>query len=610
MSYRDRIDPGWKQNLPRDPTRFVGFDAEVPDSFPIVDRILPPQTSVHFVETLISGILPSGRKTQHALLPGTAAQKYLAKPYSTWSPGPHDLFSSSPIDHVMVRIGSHLDSARLQLLDKNVHAVKSRIWEGIMPVSEKRWSEKGLNSVEWHAVACQQLSSVIEVFAYLNHPIGRHCLLETITLIRGHWKDFENCFNALTAAERDCEGPVPVAQLWDEFVEDLFTVITTRAHSWVLGKVNRLKHRDRELLRHTHSHPDGVSTTAEQLAIMNRIHDATEIAAHADYSIFLHLEHSDPPAPGPKPSFEQRRAEYHKALRLRSRQKTVASVFARMSAGEEVRALNHVERSLESVREQSEAQNEVRTELRGEPGVVGAVAWLRKVKEVAERVDKKWGFVMYRLTYGQTDEEWRAFMEKLEGDLKNWGDAGEEIGVEDVRGHATLEWHDGKELGIEEGDVEGARRHFTQLKASNEGSNNPWYNTSVFLTIDSSCYASYSHTHPLSTLLFPGDIGGFVLGVDTGFSAEEQAADEHADETPFYSGQMRILSTLVFSDVFPLMFTQTQFLDDLWPLALRHPELLYVGPTVPAQLKRWKEVWGVKARVFDMAANYVNSGRI
>jgi hypothetical protein len=51
---------------------------------------------------------------------------------------------------------------------------------------------------------------------------------------------------------------------------------------------------------------------------------------------------------------------------------------------------------------------------------------------------------------------------------------------------------------------------------------------------------------------------------------------------------MRILGSLVWSDLYSLLSAQTFLLEDYWPLASEHPNMVYVGPTIPWQRFIWQ----------------------
>jgi hypothetical protein len=88
------------------------------------------------------------------------------------------------------------------------------------------------------------------------------------------------------------------------------------------------------------------------------------------------------------------------------------------------------------------------------------------------------------------------------------------------------------------------------------------------------------------------NFGGFVTAVDAGFDPNDPG--EHAEESPDFSGRMRILGNLLWSDLFALGKAQAASAEDLWPLAMHHPWQVYVGPVVPKQ----KELWAVTTQKY------------
>lgn len=144
-------------------------------------------------------------------------------------------------------------------------------------------------------------------------------------------------------------------------------------------------------------------------------------------------------------------------------------------------------------------------------------------------------------------------------------------------------------------------RHF---KSTIEGSND-WskLEDGAFLVVDSASFASYTTKSysPAAPRLNPGDFTGFLLAVDPDFDPEEGIT--RPDESPGYSGQMRILGSLVWSDLYSLLASQTSDLEDHWPLASEHPNMVYVGPTVPWQRFIWQKHsemrWNILRAVID-----------
>jgi hypothetical protein len=473
MSFRSQIDVEWQKNLPREVSHFIGGNPQALDeTLPIgekdlkkpalgslgshlsVDRILEPQTVAHFLEFTFSGNLPTGGKTSLPLITVDIIQKYLTVPYSKWAPGPHDKFGLSPFDSAMVHIGSHEDSERLVPLQKGVHSMKSRIWEGILPLSDNRWRQKQLDDPANHYLACRHLGHVIEVFNYLQHEPIAQALSETFNLVQERFKDFDRVFNAHSDREKD--PPIQLAALWEEYMTAHFISMTTRCHSWVISKLEKLKDINFELLAAINP-PAGDIYTFEQMEILNRVQDLTELAFRADVTIYVNMPKSDPPATVKMLKLTERHEKYNQTLRRQSRQKIMEDVTSDIASGQPPRASNSPSRLLSIARAQRKAQNEVRAELRQAPLELPSTEWIWSlVERLKKKEDKSWGFAIYRLTYKETDDQWAEFKKKVEADVGDWGD--NEKGAEDIKHYAKLQWFDGKVLGIPEGDVTAAKK--------------------------------------------------------------------------------------------------------------------------------------------------------
>jgi hypothetical protein len=172
---------------------------------------------------------------------------------------------------------------------------------------------------------------------------------------------------------------------------------------------------------------------------------------------------------GQGPDLEKRRKYYSEQLKQKSRKKsfqnTIQKQRAQSSDGtpkRESRGLGDPLDIIETYAEQSEAQDELRAEIRG-PFTLekSPVQWIVDLRsQVLEGEDdpvKEWGFVIYRLTYSQTENDWNVFKQKFEADAAEWGDGIE--GVDLIKELATLKWVDGRDHGIAEGDVLAATKY-------------------------------------------------------------------------------------------------------------------------------------------------------
>lgn len=79
--------------------------------------------------------------------------------------------------------------------------------------------------------------------------------------------------------------------------------------------------------------------------------------------------------------------------------------------------------------------------------------WVRG--QMQDKVER-FGFVFYRLAYKESDDEWDAFVKKLETAL-NSGLEGVN-GIDEIKPKMTLHWIDGRDEKIAEGDIDAARK--------------------------------------------------------------------------------------------------------------------------------------------------------
>lgn len=106
----------------------------------------------------------------------------------------------------------------------------------------------------------------------------------------------------------------------------------------------------------------------------------------------------------------------------------------------------------------------------------------------------------------------------------------------------------------------------------------------AILILDSASLASYSKP---TTDDIDDSEDHHLLVVDPKYDPDEGI--ERPEESPGYAGSMRILTRLVWSELFALTYNNVMWLEDMWPLAMGHPEQVYVGQTAPKLLSRWAE---------------------
>ncbi|KAL4754407.1 hypothetical protein BDW72DRAFT_166808 [Aspergillus terricola var. indicus] len=574
---------------------------------PLVDRLIEPQTIAHFFSACCEGTLPNGKAVSLELLKGTELPLLRKSPTT-------DNDERDIITRVMSRIGSVEDDARMCIVGRNIWSVKNRLWAGMIPLSEQRWKEKGLDQPDNFDTAAQYLSAVVAVFEYLNRPKVQENIRDTFNLISQHLGEFETIVNA----EREEGQPrLNMRQLWTEYIKAHFEVITERAHRWVLVHVNALRE---PLVRDivTYRPADLDSPDRLQWKITDRLHILAEIAGAADYTIMLPMHgyygYTTPSIPDGvlpslrAPNWTVRRKAYGPYLKTLSRIQQVQDILDRRGRDEyHVADPVAFQRTTEI---QLGCQQRARREIRGEPvEPVPKEPWITDVLSRQMETDEhRVGFVVYRLTYEQTEADWYAFREKFEAHLSDWGMG--QTGSAALKPHLTLHWRDGKELGIPADDIEAAKKHY--LNTYTDSADHPLIlidhiNQRVFLAVDTPSYASYtSSAYTASTsYVHPGDFTGFILAVDTEFDPQE--GPERPDETPGFFGQLRILGSLVWGDLFGMLASQCAILEDLWPLAIDHPDQVYAGPLVPLVVKSWRVHNGIRGILMNQIMEYVKA---
>ncbi|KAM0338454.1 hypothetical protein ACHAPU_011331 [Fusarium lateritium] len=550
----------------------------------ITDRILEPQTVPHFMEFLMSGHLPGDRNTPLPLLTEEEV-KSMTEPFSEWAPAPFNRQTRSTAEWMGIRIGSYEDSSRLWPIAKELHALKSRLWEGIPPLSERCWQELRLDDPRNFTAACRYFVAVIDVFAYLNNPRTKGALRQTFNLIWDHLHVFEQAVNAKRRAESEDSvyQEVFVTRLWHQYMRALYDSMCENAHRWVTEHIDRIREPIIEqLAHHQPDNPDHISD--KQWELTNKLHDLGENTSQADYMIFMPMDgykgdslpakENDSLTAAHGGGFREepirfsanmmwRASDYSKRVRYLHRKEQYEQ-YER----EDFRALsddvpaNDPATMLITIITQLDAQTMARQELRGLPQPPEVDHWIEYTRRQS---NYRLGFVAYRLCHEYEPEKWDLFRTKLEADISDWGRCKAEI--DDIRQACKIHWIDGKDNDIADGDIEAAKKHFETL------SELPVHQQ-VFLVIDEATIESYLEPTVNNQKS--------VLAVDTTYDPSEVAEDS---ESPGYQGTLRILGSLLWDELGAMLITQSASLTNLWPMAISDPESTYRGFKVAPVLK-------------------------
>ncbi|KAI0476526.1 hypothetical protein GGR56DRAFT_666094 [Xylariaceae sp. FL0804] len=541
----------------------------------VVDRILEWQTVPQFL-TVVEGEapLPTGETMGKPLGPDWHK---IAKAYSDWAPPPFNAEDVVPSDRLNELSGSREEPDRMQLVSKELQAMKRRLWEGIMPLSARRWREKQLYDPENFSGACRMLSMVVNVFWYLNLAPVQAALRETFVLMDGVLRTFEDAMNAKRALEK--EPPVEISKKWHQFIFAKYAVMVNRSHGWVMDHVQHMKSLVLEQLEVFAASGGSMEAVpgGELFSLYDKWQDLGELSAMADNCIFMPMDGYDGSELPPQPEYKfrtqplrvavdltQRIEDYHQRRGHLLMKAQVDDAVARVGSPPS----SQREEITKVPRQQEAAQLLVRAELRGEPVGYEKEPWVTMVRSTEE-----WGFVVYRTCHSCSDDDWASFREKFDADQADWG--AELAGAEALRGRSKLHWLDARDLGVDDGDLGALRSSFRAFAETEHFPSR--FATDMFLVADEASVASYLTPQPEGSSP-PGDAGGFICAVDARFDPAEGAW--RPDESPGYPGTLKILGSLLWDDISALIASHASSLEGMWPLAMNHPAHIYVGPVV------------------------------
>ncbi|RYP24675.1 hypothetical protein DL765_000402 [Monosporascus sp. GIB2] len=528
------------------------------DTLWIVDRILEPQTVGKFLQAAMGNRpLPTGETIDQPL--DSDELFLITRPISSWAPPPFDAEQLVPMDRIVELIGSEKEPDRMQLISKELQTMKSRLWEGIMPISARRWRERRLYDRTNFSAACRLLSMAINVFLYLNDTLVKAALRETFNLIDDALRTFENALNAKRAIEG--KPAVEVCRKWHQFIRARYDLMVNRTFSWVMNHVDHMKSRILDQLDAlgTWGSAPGTIAAEEQRKLFDMWQDISEIASQADYAILLPMDgyngspsdtviseydfHNEPLRA--HPDIKRRNSDYHNRRGHWTLTLTLFQAAVKPAGDDPVKLL---------LLRQDAGQQLVRAELRGEPVRYGKEPWALVINERDE-----WGFVAYRACHSCSDAEWQEFRAKFDADNADWGS---ELRMDGLRERSKIHWVDVKGLGIDDEDIEALKRSFAKT-AEFPGD----FATDMFLVADAASVSSY--LKPQSESSPPGEGGGFICAVDVDYDPDEGL--DRPDESPGYGGTLRVLGSLLWDDLSAVVASHTGSLSSLWPLAMNHP---------------------------------------
>ncbi|KAJ5498551.1 hypothetical protein N7453_007602 [Penicillium expansum] len=593
----------------------------------VVDTSIDPQAIYHFMEFIMYGILPNGKKTDLALLNQDEFPLFMT-PSAEWAPAPFNKAALPTIQKAMERITTPEDLSRLCHIGQNIYFLKSRLWGGLAPVPASRWREKDLNNPDHFTIAHEHLTSVIAVFEYLNIPTIQNNMRDTFNKISGDFGEMQDALNARRKAQDGLSPELNLTALWEQFIRAQYEVMTSTAHSWVLARVAELRERTTDIFS-TVDNPE----SPEMEVITQRWTDLVSATSMADFNIWISMDGYNgyhPPseviAGLHNPDLTHLDKNYGFSGLVMERLTKCIEAQNEAATVQGPSAIQSDTARRERLAISTEVQDELREKIRGrtpspQPPVLPWIQKLLRVQEASlsmdpsERHDFSFGLAIYRAAYQLSDEEWENLKRDLEAHLSAWSDGVQR--ADELKPLLKLHWFDCKELGFDTTNpITAARRHFQQIRSSDEWANH--IAPSVFLLVDHFGVGSYTDDEFNASFtkdkgFLKGDFQGHVLAIDADFdnsattseSADGMANEEPQDEGIQYPGHMRILGNLVWSELYPMTMLQSVGLQNFWAQAREHPKKVYTGPTVPSQVESWKERNAMKTLMMDSFVDYL-----
>ncbi|KAI1841577.1 hypothetical protein JX266_012230 [Neoarthrinium moseri] len=588
----------------------------------VYESLFPASVLLCFSVFLKDGQLADGRKTVQPR-PSEEEASYFLMPYSEWAPERFrgSIRSESVVNHSLM-ILSGLDNFLLGSweIDKETHFMKSRALLGMVPISDRRWAQQRLDDPANFPRACQHIANVVNVFTYMNQEPFKSMARTSYNKIWDHIKHFETALNAKQAAEH--QPHVRIMPLWDEYIKTHFDFAAARSHAWILKRVEKLQEVIVARMGAATHDLGPTSYSDEQIAIGDDMQDISEILVQADVACRISTDgFKSEWIPLNSPSLPRSNwTGYNGQTALSTAALPNDLESLKTVYGFRMRWLNRVKMMEQtmlpgpwrggtsapsdmmfSMQQQLEAYRDARMELRGEPAPLRMEHWVAKIKaKIDDGADQAWGFVGYRLSYRHSPEQWKNFLDAFKKDVQPWEHGS--TGALWIKRLCRMRWLDGQELGIPDGDVEAARRHFETYRKSSA-----WINglaPSMFLVADDSSIESYLNGGV--DFLEPGNTGGFVLLTEAQPARSEDRGNRDSD----FDGTVRVLGSLLWDDVYAGMSVMALTPEDLWMMARLHPLQLYIGPLSKSQKQLFRGFNWIRSHCLSTALTWTASKNV
>ena len=442
---------------------------------------------MRFLDYAQGGMSPDGVKPSYPLLT-LQELKWMETPFKDWAPAPYNKLNYSCLERV-TEIPMDPNGNTAILFDARLHVLRKKMWHGMVPLTRERWLEKKMDDPKNYRMMMELGQDIVNIFAWLNAPdvLGSACDVYN-TIVDAH-AEFVGAVNLLREQNGHTER-LDMAGMWAEFYQANTSMMTERTHQWLVDRIGEIQARAFAEYKQTIEEKQGDTEAIAQASkfYYECVQDLNAVLTRADWVLAVPMTGFKGHTPSNSAfdlSIELRSDTYgrladtkdwtylNKIVDAQERDgpekpQDITDIVDEMKNGPKPAAprFRDTDAFLGHYPEGKQNRAEVRKMFRGEPKALGEEHWITILKERMafylkngksnETWNHNWGFVCYRLTYKQTDEEWSDFLKKFESDVFR---SGEWIqGYDSIKDKATIRYVDGRDVGIPEGDIEAAKK--------------------------------------------------------------------------------------------------------------------------------------------------------
>lgn len=539
----------------------------------------------------MGGLRPGGGRPSFPLLT-QEEWGLLNSPYNQWAPAPYNRLNQSCMD----RIAPLIMRQEIKELKNSPHVgflarlrpLKAKLLLGMVPISGDRWLERKMDDPANYRNLFESIKDINHIFDWYNHEEVQNRTRDAFNWMVDKYVEFEQAAN-LRRENNGIKEKLDLAGMWAEYWNDMMTNMSERTHQWVVDRVDDVQ------ARAFARYQDALKTAGTDEAAIGEagkkyyecVQDLRGMLTRLDYTVgipmtgFKGYAVSDAIKDLP---VAQRRDVWTKMMGAKSFKHQMAILYAQDKAeAEEASNQPSLEDSINILKQLTKPahprfrdtenlighyeegkrnRDETRIILCGPPKPPTEEQWITILRERMDFYAKNprnveinpdaWGFVCYRLTYDQTDEQWATFQEKFSKDFLRSGNWIQ--GFDNIISKHGIKFIDGRDFGIAEGDVAAAKRHFKKTFTMLPALGRVW--TLDFLVVDKQAYASHiDRFDPTAEEVRPpppygpgfGCNGGHVRLVDTTYDQLSQTMIDAL--SPGYKGEMKVLSSLLLEEV-------------------------------------------------------------